>query len=557
MTFPTFEEVTQTQMDYSGTSIDVNMPATVNANDLLVMIVAASYLTGFIWDTPSGWTKVASRQSAYACPIAVYAKKADGTEDGGTVNVTWGGANVYRAAHVYRIRQGTWGTGTVASDITATGRGDSTADTNWDPPSHASGFGAVDTFWIAAVAGKGGSATSAPTSFSGLVNNSDIFNTYCTLASAYRSVNTSVLNPSAFSAPSSTDQSYTIAIKPPTATSTIVTPGVASLATTGYAPKLIGKINAAAPPALTTTGYAAKLLGVVKTATPTALVTTGQAPKLAETIPMAAPTALALTGQAPSLALAVKPDAAALVTTGYEPNIAVDKFFVPDPASLVATGYAPKLIYVITPDVAAALTLAGLAPDVNIARVVTPDTAALTTALYASTLLLTINLPSPAALATTGYAPALALTLTPSPAALATAMFAPSLIYVLTPGVLALTTSLLTPTVFRVKYIKPDTAALTTSLYTPSLPLVPSVLALELTTYEPEIAIVWRADANTGHRLMFGASRVNVLPSGIAVVQWHGFGSSRVAGARPGVSRIARLPFGSSSTQKRNDGTRG
>ena len=150
-----FPEVSGTPVSSTaaaGASIDVTMPATVEANDLLLMFVSGGDNNSF--DAVSGWTQ---KTNAFGSPnnanLAIYAKKAVGNEDGATVNVTGGGTN-QKTALVYRILADTW-----SQDLDDVVVGTPVLDTNtWfaDPPNLSPGY-TLNTLWFAVGAIQSGS----------------------------------------------------------------------------------------------------------------------------------------------------------------------------------------------------------------------------------------------------------------------------------------------------------------------------------------------------------------------------------------------------------------
>jgi hypothetical protein len=98
----------------------VNMPATVNAGDLLIVAIEMYFdeLTGgSSITTPSGWTSKSSVTQNFATTdshrFAVFLKVAAGSEGGGTVDFATADATTSAAAHTWRVHAGTWG-GTLA-----------------------------------------------------------------------------------------------------------------------------------------------------------------------------------------------------------------------------------------------------------------------------------------------------------------------------------------------------------------------------------------------------------------------------------------------------------
>jgi len=158
--FPTVESTTGTQFSTSTTSHDVAMPATVNANDLLVMV--CGWYSTAAQTTPDGWTLLGTNTKA-----DIYVKKADGTEGGTTVDVVLntartGAVNVLRISGWYGdlagVEIGTWS--------------DSGGTSAPDPPSVTATWGSADNLWIAFTCGTDDDATAnaAPANYTNLVS---------------------------------------------------------------------------------------------------------------------------------------------------------------------------------------------------------------------------------------------------------------------------------------------------------------------------------------------------------------------------------------------------
>lgn len=131
----------------SSQSIDILMPAVVNAGDLLIIqLVNNSNSTP---STPSGWTSLVTTFSSTALRQTLFYKLAEGVEGGTSLPISVaGGAG--RSAIVHRFQAGSFG------GISATGAsGNSSAP---DSPQHTSGFGSVNTFWLSLSAWRGDAA---------------------------------------------------------------------------------------------------------------------------------------------------------------------------------------------------------------------------------------------------------------------------------------------------------------------------------------------------------------------------------------------------------------
>lgn len=96
---PIVKDVTTTQIGTNSATWNVNMPATVDPGDLLMMVLASDEASNVT--TPTGWERIRSTDGGGAVRLSIYAKRAIGNEDGTTVAVSLaaaqaGGAQVYR-----------------------------------------------------------------------------------------------------------------------------------------------------------------------------------------------------------------------------------------------------------------------------------------------------------------------------------------------------------------------------------------------------------------------------------------------------------------------------
>ncbi len=104
MASPTYESTTVTDFGSDATTHNAVMPATVNAGDLLLALVGFDGVA--VITTPSGgWAHVggmADGSQFQNLNFAIYAKVADGTEDGTNVNFVTD-TSQRGTAHVYRV----------------------------------------------------------------------------------------------------------------------------------------------------------------------------------------------------------------------------------------------------------------------------------------------------------------------------------------------------------------------------------------------------------------------------------------------------------------------
>lgn len=161
MALPQVLDRVSTTFGTTATSHPVAMPTITVAGRLLLIIIDLNQSTGTA-TTPSGWTLVQSG-GTFAHTL-VYAKPADGTEGGTTVDVVT--SNSVEGA-AYCIQVGTWG-GSIANDIACAAPSTGTA-TNPDPPSTSWTWGSFDVLVIACDGhDKTSNATAAPTNYGNL-----------------------------------------------------------------------------------------------------------------------------------------------------------------------------------------------------------------------------------------------------------------------------------------------------------------------------------------------------------------------------------------------------
>ena len=143
MTFPVIQSVTGTGFATNTTGHACALPATVTADDLLILLFYSLHEVATT-TTPTGWTEELSVQFGASPDNAcrVYTLKAAGTEGGGTVDVVTDPGN-HAAAQIYRITS--WSeTLTDVEAGSATGSG-----TAPNPPDLTPSGGGKDHMWLA------------------------------------------------------------------------------------------------------------------------------------------------------------------------------------------------------------------------------------------------------------------------------------------------------------------------------------------------------------------------------------------------------------------------
>jgi preprotein translocase subunit YajC len=209
---PAVTSVTETAFGTDTTNHYVDMPATVNAGDLLIVLFTND--GNATVTTPGGWTQLASTANGSAVRLSAYYKIASGTEGGTMVNFATSAVE-QAAAQVYRITN--WN-GTTPPEISTAATGTSTAP---NPASlNPAGWDVADTLWIA-VAGQDRGDQSGTTAYpayytDGISTLSNISGTsQCRTHSARRVLAAASENPGAFTIPVAEEWvAFTIAVRP-------------------------------------------------------------------------------------------------------------------------------------------------------------------------------------------------------------------------------------------------------------------------------------------------------------------------------------------------------
>ena len=166
MAFPVVESVTITAnlTNAGNDGYEVNLPATIKADDLLIVILSV-YRFGLVasdGSVPSGWTKIAYREDSILSWLVAY-KQASGSE-GATLNVAVRDSTTRRAAaQVYRITG--WNSvefPTFVMGVTSTP----------NPPNVTASWGVADNLFLAlgGAADDDESWTSAPSNYTNLTS---------------------------------------------------------------------------------------------------------------------------------------------------------------------------------------------------------------------------------------------------------------------------------------------------------------------------------------------------------------------------------------------------
>jgi len=227
---PVVASVTETAFDTDTTAHYVNMPATVNAGDLLIVLFTND--GNATVTTPGGWTELASNAAGTAVRCSVYYKIAVGDEDGTTVNFVTS-ASEQAAAQVYRITD--W-QGTTPPEISTAATGTSTAPN--PAPLNPAGWDVADTLWLAVAGqdrGDQSGTTAYPASYTdGTSTLSSDGTGSCRTHSARRVLAAASEDPGTFTIPVSEQWvAFTIAVRPAPRDLTISSTGGGSVTTPG------------------------------------------------------------------------------------------------------------------------------------------------------------------------------------------------------------------------------------------------------------------------------------------------------------------------------------
>jgi len=208
---PVVASVTETAFGTYTTDHYVNMPATVDVGDLLIVLFTNEGLATVT--TPAGWTELASNSYYWFVRLSVYYKIAAGDEDGTTVNFVTS-SNQEAAAQVYRITN--WH-GTTPPEISTAATG---TDMVPDPASlDPARWDIANTLWIA-VAGQDRGDQTGTTAYpadytDGISTLSSTGTGSCRTLSARRVLIAASEDPGAFTIPISDEWvAFTIAIRP-------------------------------------------------------------------------------------------------------------------------------------------------------------------------------------------------------------------------------------------------------------------------------------------------------------------------------------------------------
>ncbi len=207
---PLVASVTETAFGTDTTDHHVDMPATVDAGDLLIVLFTNDENT--IVNTPTGWNLMTSDANGPHVRLSVYYRIAAGTEGGTTVNFVTTSAEE-AVAQVYRVTN--WH-GITPPEISTAATG---TDTTPDPASlDPAGWDVADTLWLV-VAGQDRGDQVTPTYPASYTNGISTLSSNgtgrCQIHSARRVLAAASEDPGAFTIPVSEQWvAFTIAVRP-------------------------------------------------------------------------------------------------------------------------------------------------------------------------------------------------------------------------------------------------------------------------------------------------------------------------------------------------------
>lgn len=223
MAFPTVVSITQTTFESNVTDHDADLPATVSAGDLLLVLAAFDGSGGVT--TPDDYEVIVTTVLNYR----VCALIADGTEGGGTIRFTTSGSET-GAVQVYRI---TNFTGNLTSIVRSVSGGTS------NPPLIEFPWGATDTLCLAVLLqSASGSVSAAPTNYTNLTDTtSGSGSNDAQVTSSRRNVSTSSEDPAGYT--SSRSNAATLAVT----IGILATPWVTEESVAGSLPAMSGALT--------------------------------------------------------------------------------------------------------------------------------------------------------------------------------------------------------------------------------------------------------------------------------------------------------------------------
>lgn len=212
MAFPVVSDITETVFAVSSTQHLVDMPATVDPGDLLLLFFCNDGIATVT--TPDGWALMDTAEAPNSnARFSVYYKIAVGDEDGTTVDFVTS-VNEQAAIQLYRIAASSWH-GTTPPAISSPSAATTATP---DPPSlNPADWDVEDTLWLATYGSDDhDDATAYPTNYTdGTYNETWAGGGSCSIGTARRELAAASEDPSAFTIENPEQNvAYTVAIRP-------------------------------------------------------------------------------------------------------------------------------------------------------------------------------------------------------------------------------------------------------------------------------------------------------------------------------------------------------
>lgn len=235
MAAPVVAALVETSFSTASLNHNVVLSATIAAGDLLVIQIAVNGQTSYT--TPTGWDshrQINIDDADAFHPWAVFARIADGSEGGTTVNI----ATEHSTAGAAQAMRITGHAGTLAALESIANSGEVTGSTSFDVPSFSPSWGEADTLWLpllgaydddVAVSGYPPDYTNGVDTVSGAGTNAGV-----TIASCQRALTAATEDPGAFTLASSENgRTMLLAVEPAAGDTTAPTLTNASASSTG------------------------------------------------------------------------------------------------------------------------------------------------------------------------------------------------------------------------------------------------------------------------------------------------------------------------------------
>jgi hypothetical protein len=200
---------TVSQLTTDGTAFNILLPATVNAGDILLIVMTNDGNSAITWDNTTAGTWTANFNDVQtANRLLAYSRISDGSEGGKTLAITIAAAQ--QAVAFVRRYTGVQGT------MAFTGTGNRGTGTSPDPTAITAPWGTANNLYevFLAIDNYVPGTITPPTGYGNLQTQTTSASGQATLAAAYKSASSSSDDPSAWTIPSLGYVSLTVAVRP-------------------------------------------------------------------------------------------------------------------------------------------------------------------------------------------------------------------------------------------------------------------------------------------------------------------------------------------------------